>query len=319
MRGDDVSYIRTYSGGKFWPLDPHPDDLKIEDIAHALSNLCRWTGHSEKFYSVAQHCVLVSENLPSHLQLAGLLHDASEAYLSDLSRPVKHAPGLGEVYRVAERKIEDAIAVKFGLSREMSPEIKIVDNRLLYTEARDLMKGLTWSSATSKHNETGEPNYLSIEIEPWSPERAEQEFLQRFYLLSSPQQFTTGQYAKMIGLHRSAALARLQKLADRGIVERCLVRQNQGGVIRKNVVGWRFLTGNSSIGNQSESSGRVSVDTEDDSSVVEGGTASNSGSRRRTVVRGRAGRNKRVEVSGEEVADDLFEGFTASVQFGGIE
>jgi len=223
------------------------------------------------------------------------------------------------VYRTAERKIEDAIAVKFGLPREMSPEIKVVDNRLLYTEARDLMRGFVWGTRSAEKNETGKPDFLPLTIEPWSPDRAEQEFLQRFYLLSSPQQFTTGQYAKMIGLHRGAALARLQKLADRGIVERCLVRQNQGGVIRNNVVGWRFLTGNSSIGNQSESSGRVSVDTEDDSSVVEGVTASNSGGGRGTVVRGRAGRNKRVEVSSEEMADDLFEGFTASMQLGGIE
>jgi uncharacterized protein len=303
MRGDDVSYIRTYSGGRFWPLDPHPDDLEIEDIAHALSNLCRWTGHSEKFYSVAQHCVLVSANLPSHPQLEGLMHDASEAYLSDLSRPVKHAPGLGEVYRQAEKKIEEAIAMKFDLPKDTSPEIKMVDNRLLYTEARDLMKNLTWSSDSAKQNETEEPNYLAITIEPWSPERAKQEFLQRFYLLSSPQQFTTGQYARMIGLRRGAALARLQKLEDRGIVERCLVHQNQGGVVRKNVVGWRFVqTGNLVIGtNLSDKSGRSGVDTEEDSTVAQSVATGSSRGGRRAVVRSGRGRSGRAEVSGEEV------------------
>lgn len=315
MRGDDVSYIRTYSGGRFWPLDPHPDDLKIEDIAHALSNLCRWTGHSEKFYSVAQHCVLVSENLPPHLQLEGLLHDASEAYLSDLSRPVKHAPGLGEVYREAEKKIEEAIAVKFGLPKNTSPEIKVVDNRLLYTEGRDLMMGFVWNNESAEVNATGSPNFLSLKIEPWSPERAKQEFLQRFYLLSSSQKFTTGQYAKIIGLHRSAALGRLQKLEERGIVERCLVFQNQGGVIRKNVVGWRFVqTGNSVIGtNLSDKSGRSSSDTEDDSSVVEGVATSGSGIGRGAVVRSRARRSERAEVSGEEVDQYVQSGLTASL------
>lgn len=184
MRGDEVSYIRTYSGGKFWPLDPHPDDLRIEDIAHALSNLCRWTGHSRKFYSVAQHCCLVSDNLPPSLQLEGLLHDASEAYLSDLSRPIKHAAGLGEIYRKVEGRIEKSLATKFGFSLSQSPEVKIVDNQLLYTEARDLMQGFVWSKDSASTNQTGEPKYLSKKIEPWSPKKAEREFLKRFYLLT---------------------------------------------------------------------------------------------------------------------------------------
>lgn len=278
MRGDDTTYIRTFLGGRFWPLDPHVDDLRIEDIAHALSQLCRWTGHSKKFYSVAQHSVLVSENLPPMLQLEGLMHDASEAYLSDLSRPIKHAPGLGDVYRRVERKLENTIAIKYGLPLTPSPAVKVVDNRLLYTEARDLMSGFLWSNESAAVNATGEPNFLPLTIVPWSPERAEKEFLQRFHLLTSPTTFTTGEYAASIGLSRHAALARLKKLSGRGIVERTRVSQDQGGVVRTNVVGWRFLgngDGNTVVRvGTSGTSGTVTSLAEDAGAVVESYQAS---------------------------------------------
>lgn len=277
MRGDNTTYIRTFLGGSFWPLDPHVDDLRIEDIAHALSQLCRWTGHSKKFYSVAQHSVLVSENLPSMLQLEGLMHDASEAYLSDLSRPIKHAPGLGDVYRRVEKKIERVIAQKYGLPLSPSPAVKIVDNRLLYTEARDLMAGFVWSNESAEANETGKPDFLPFTIVPWSPERAEKEFLQRFHLLTSPSTFTTGEYAASIGLARHAALGRLKKLAARGIVERTRVSQDQGGVVRTNVVGWKFLGSNGNpvveVG-RSALSGTVDPLSEDAEVVVAGYQAS---------------------------------------------
>lgn len=182
MRGDEVSYIRTFTGGKFWPLDPHVDDLNIIDIAHSLANQCRWTGHVPKHYSVAQHSVLVSQNLPPSFQLEGLLHDASEAYLSDLARPIKHAPGLGTVYRKVERKLEKVIAKKYGLPSTPSPLVKEMDNILLYTEARDLM-GLSWGEKTAKVNQTGPPKFLLFTIESWSPERAERDFLEQYHLL----------------------------------------------------------------------------------------------------------------------------------------
>src|SRR5688500_14252940 len=88
-----MSYIRTYTGKEFYPLKPELDKIDIEDIAHALSNLCRFTGHTKQFYSVAQHSVLASEFVRvydnPHLNLFVLLHDASEAYICDISRPLK--------------------------------------------------------------------------------------------------------------------------------------------------------------------------------------------------------------------------------------
>src|SRR5574342_1090607 len=81
--------IITYTGRLFWPLSPRLEDINILDICHALSNQTRFTGHTREFYSVAQHSCLVSDLLPEKFKLDGLLHDASEAYLMDLARPVK--------------------------------------------------------------------------------------------------------------------------------------------------------------------------------------------------------------------------------------
>lgn len=91
----DNSWIQTFSGRQFFPLEPRVEDVCIEDIAHGLSNLCRYAGHCECFYSVAQHCLLVSRVVPREHALRGLLHDASEAYLIDVPRPIKHSIGGG--------------------------------------------------------------------------------------------------------------------------------------------------------------------------------------------------------------------------------
>ena len=74
------SWLQTYTGKKFYPFDPREEEVDILDIAHALSQLCRFGGHTKEFYSVAEHCVLVSMCCPSEVKLLGLLHDAAEAY-----------------------------------------------------------------------------------------------------------------------------------------------------------------------------------------------------------------------------------------------
>ena len=98
-------FIGTFSGLRFWPLDPNPEKILIADIAHALAHQCRFGGHASKFYSVAEHSVHVSKLcLPEHA-LWGLLHDASEAYLVDLPRPLKLLPEFAP-YREAERRLQ---------------------------------------------------------------------------------------------------------------------------------------------------------------------------------------------------------------------
>ena len=138
--GDRVGdWIQTFTGKQFWPLDPRPGDIHIEDIAHALSNICRFTGHCRTFYSVAEHSVRVAATLPQRCELWGLLHDASEAYLCDLPRPVKRSGALGVLYCEAERKLSMAVAEKFALDWPEPPEVKLADDILLVTEQRDLM------------------------------------------------------------------------------------------------------------------------------------------------------------------------------------
>ncbi|MCL2491562.1 MAG: phosphohydrolase [Coriobacteriia bacterium] len=95
MRAADVNYIATRSHIKFLPLEPISDDIVIEDIAHSLSYVCRANGHLKQFYSVAQHCIncareAKARGLSTHVQFMCLLHDASEAYLCDIPRPIKH-------------------------------------------------------------------------------------------------------------------------------------------------------------------------------------------------------------------------------------
>lgn len=111
-------WIQTFTGKKFYPLSPQIEDICIEDIAHALSNVCRYAGHCRDFYSVAQHCVMVSDWMPS-MKLEGLMHDASEAYLGDISRPLKHSDAMSG-YREAEHRMEAVINAAFDL--DASPE-----------------------------------------------------------------------------------------------------------------------------------------------------------------------------------------------------
>ncbi len=165
-------WAQLYSGKKFWPLDPKPEEINIVDIAHALSLSTRFNGHCEKFYSIAQHSVLVSLVVRRDQALAALLHDATETYIGDVIRPLKkHLP----VIKKIERKIEKTIWQKFNIKNHDEEEIKKADIILLLTEARDLMK-----SPPDKWESSDKYMPLNNKIIPWDPEKAERLFLQRF-------------------------------------------------------------------------------------------------------------------------------------------
>jgi Predicted hydrolases of HD superfamily len=132
-------FIITYTGHQFHFLDPQPHDITLKDIAHALSQICRYTGHSRRFYSVAEHSVYVSALCENHLE--GLFHDASEAYLSDISSPLKM---LLPEYKKLQHSIEAAISKKFGIPFPFSENLKDVDTAQLKTEARNLLSDHSW-------------------------------------------------------------------------------------------------------------------------------------------------------------------------------
>jgi len=177
IRPDRGNYIQTHTGLRFYPLDPQPEDICIEDIAHALSNICRFTGHTKHFYSVAQHSYYVSHQVPQEHALAALLHDASEAYISDVSKPVKELGVMG-AYKQIEHLIMQAIAQKFGIQYPFHESIKEADERMLFTEKRDLLPPMDWGWTREPYKE---------EVIAFSPIHAEIEFLKRFYELTNTQ------------------------------------------------------------------------------------------------------------------------------------
>lgn len=197
-RGES-DWIQTATGRQFWPLDPQPEEISIIDIAHALSNICRFTGHVRRFYCVAEHSVRVSyevewrlrgstEEVRRPLALWGLLHDATEAYLCDLARPLKRAPVFGPLYKAFERTLMDSVCIRFGLDRVEPAIVKAVDNALLETERRDLM------NRPPRPWRDPEPPLDEV-IDPWPPQTAALAFLKRFAELVPNDPELTGEAA----------------------------------------------------------------------------------------------------------------------------
>lgn len=131
-----MSWILTRSGRQFDFVDPQPDMICIEDIAEGLAKECRYNGQCRGLYSVAQHSELGSYLVPEAFAMEFLLHDASEAYCKDITRPHKD---LMPEYRVIEKRVDRAIRAKFMLPEAPSDVVKVVDNIMLVTERRDIM------------------------------------------------------------------------------------------------------------------------------------------------------------------------------------
>jgi hypothetical protein len=163
-------WIRLYSGKKFHFLDPKPDQIDIEDIAHNLSQLCRYTGSCKKFYSIAEHCCHVSDILPNDLRLAGLAHDFAEAYIADLNSPLK---SILPQYKEIENRVDSVIFKKFKIKYPFPSEVKNADMTLLVTEMRDLMPKEDFRTIPFKP--------LDKKIEPWTMQKAKRELIKRFY------------------------------------------------------------------------------------------------------------------------------------------
>ncbi len=175
-RIDRECWIETFTGKQFHLLNPHPDEVCIEDIAHALSNQCRFTGHTRKFYSVAEHSHWVSMLVDPRQALAGLLHDAAEAYICDMSTPFKRFTGAGRLYLSIEDRINRVIATKFRLDYPWHPSIKEADLLMLGCEKRALMTRLAWPRTYSVPS----ARELDVLIVGFPPEAAESVFLRHY-------------------------------------------------------------------------------------------------------------------------------------------
>lgn len=155
-------FIRTYSGIAINVIDPEPDQIDIRDIAHSLSMQPRFAGHLPRLYSVAQHSIEVSNYVSPENRLAGLLHDAAEAYLLDIPSPIK--PFISN-YKQIEGKVMKAIAEKFGFAWPLDPEIKIVDKYMVEYEwhciVRHQGKLFHYDSEEAEHRFLGRFNFLT--------------------------------------------------------------------------------------------------------------------------------------------------------------
>lgn len=178
MRDDLTTYTQTFLGGIICPEDPDPDHIHIEDIAHALSQQPRFGGHLKEFFSVAQHSFEVSCYCDPEDALWGLLHDASEAYIADICRPVKKGL-IG--YKEAEDKLMAAVCKKFGLPPQMPESVRKADDLLICLESNQFLAPLrmdiwkAWPHDMTQYRK----------LVPWDWKLAKTGFLARFKELTA--------------------------------------------------------------------------------------------------------------------------------------
>lgn len=166
--------ILLHSGNYFDFENFNSSRFTIEDVAHGLAMTCRFAGQCIKYYSVAEHSWWVSYLVPSQYAFIGLMHDASEAFLGDIPKPLKN---LLPDYMKIEKQVEESMMKRFKIPFPFSPEIKVADRRILLTEQHQNMNKTHW------HKSDVEP--ADIDLKFWTPEIAKFKFLQRFYELST--------------------------------------------------------------------------------------------------------------------------------------
>lgn len=173
-----ADFIRTYTKKHFYPTEPRIEDVCIEDIAHSLSLICRANGHFPRFYSVAQHSIscareALARGLSDRVVLACLIHDGSESYLSDITRPVKKDL---EAYRNYEKNLQTVIYQKYigTLTDDELAAVKLIDDTMLFYEFYYFMG----EKICPEYPKETDPSY---DFQPF--EEVEKEFLDLFHSL----------------------------------------------------------------------------------------------------------------------------------------
>lgn len=163
-------WMQTFTGRRYHPADPHYSDFDIEDIAQGLSNCCRYAGQCNRFYSVAEHSVHVSRVVPAEHALQALLHDATEAYIGDVTRPLKSE--LSQ-YKEIEVRTWREIALCFTVNVELDASVKYADNAVLLAE-----RAVLFDHDVGAWNIPADP--ADVKIKCWGPKKARRKFLERF-------------------------------------------------------------------------------------------------------------------------------------------
>jgi 5'-deoxynucleotidase YfbR-like HD superfamily hydrolase len=179
--------METYTGGMYWPCDPRVDEVHPLDVAHALSNLCRFGGHARRFYSVAEHAILMCDYVRTALGrpredcLLALVHDAAEAYTGDVPRPLKRSLQRSSVdFCDMLTRNELVVAQRFGVPHELPDWLREVDDRIVSDEREQVMD-------TRRINDWWEhpKGKLGVELQFWTPMQAEVRFLKRLKQLEA--------------------------------------------------------------------------------------------------------------------------------------
>ena len=176
-------WIQTITGRKFDFDHVEGSEVDIEDVAHSLSHQCRFMGHSRVFYSIAEHCIRIwkqlrEEGYPLSIQKWGLLHDAAEAYTSDIPRPLKHwIRHYCPAFDLLEERVERHVWDSFGLTGDLPLEVKIADARMLLTEKRDLLAEAPQPWEFEQVSDPKLTPYPHVRIHPVMPPTIKAEFL----------------------------------------------------------------------------------------------------------------------------------------------